>query len=516
MITYFVNRNVADGLPAADFKSINSAANNLFEGGHIQNIEIGKSEECIFIRSNCLPEMRKDRVYKVVISLHKDSFDVVTACCGCPAGKGPTASCKHIGAVCYAVVSFCTLKRLPDFATPTEKLQEWNRPRPRKVEPIPVTELSERRREIKKKENVFSLKYFNPQPPEIQVDQPRLLENMRIALLEQNSAFSQLLVAPVSVALKDHTYHACEGSSLPLPQSQLPVANESLELILGNFIPSNFTKDSLNVTAEEREKIEVITRDQSQSAQWYIARCRRITGSTCGKILIQHAPTPALLSAVLYSKPFITPPPPIKWGLEHEMQASRAYLEYAKRHGKHKLAIRKCGFVIHPTMGFFGASPDACVTDPYCELPEGIAEYKCPFSKKDVTPREACEDESFYCTYLGGSFHLKRNHHYYHQVQLQLYVGMDLYGWCDFCVFTLKGIEVERIYLDVDWCNIHITELESYFDAYMLPEIVSPTHKPSYVLQHNHLTKHELTTQRRMKISEHGTHKKHLLCHFCQ
>ena len=89
MITYFVNRKVADGLPSADdFKSINSVANNLFEGGHIQNIEIGKSEECIFILSNCLPEMRKDRVCKAVISLHKDSFDIVTALCGCPTGKG--------------------------------------------------------------------------------------------------------------------------------------------------------------------------------------------------------------------------------------------------------------------------------------------------------------------------------------------------------------------------------------------------------------------------------------------
>ena len=482
MITYFVNRNVADGLPAADFKSINSAANNLFEGGHVQNIEIGRSEERIFIRSNCLPEMRKDRVYKVVISLHKDSFDVVTAFCGCPAGKGPTASCKHIGALCYAVVSFCTLKRLPDFVTPTERLQEWNRPRPHKVEPIPVTELSERRREIKKKESVFSLKHFNPQPLEIKVNQPCLLESMRVALLEQNSAFSQLLVAPVSVALKDHTYHACEGDPLPLPQPQPPVACELFELIFKNFASSNFTKGSLNVTTEEREKIEEITRDQSQCALWYIARCRRITGSTCGKILMQHAPTPALLTAVLYSKPFITLPPPIKWGLEHEIQASRAYLEYVKRHGKHKLEIRKCGFIIHPTMGFLGASPDARVTDPHCELSEGIAEFKCPFSKRNIAPQDACEDESFYCIYQNGSFCLKRNHHYYHQVQLQLYVGMDLYSWCDFCVFTLKGIEVERIYLDIDWCNTYITELDSYFDAYMLPEIVSPLHKPSYIL----------------------------------
>ena len=83
---------------------------------------------------------------------------------------------------------FLHIEKLPDFTTHTEKLQEWNRPRPRKVEPIPVTELSGRRREIKKN-SVFSLKDFNPQPPEIQVDQHCLLESMCIALLEQNGAF---------------------------------------------------------------------------------------------------------------------------------------------------------------------------------------------------------------------------------------------------------------------------------------------------------------------------------------
>ena len=46
---------------------------------------------------------------------------------------------------------------------------------------LSLTQISECRREIKKKESVFSLKYFNPQPTEIQVDQHRLLENMRIA-----------------------------------------------------------------------------------------------------------------------------------------------------------------------------------------------------------------------------------------------------------------------------------------------------------------------------------------------
>lgn len=391
MITYFVNRSVADGLPAADFKSINSAANNIFEGGHIQNLEVGESEEHLFIQSNCLPKMWKDRVYKIVISLHKTSSDV-TACCGCPAGKGPTASCKHIGAACYAFVSFCTLRRLPDFTTPTEKLQEWNCPRPHRVEPMPVTELSGRRREIKKKEDVFSLKDFNPHPPVIQVDQPYLLENMYIALLEQNSAFSQLLVAPLSVALKYHSYYTSEGSLLPQPPIAVTFMSRTEMTIPEHFIPSVFTKDSLSVTAKEREEI---ARDQSLSAQWHMLRCRRITGSTCGKILNQRDPTPVLLSCVLYVKPSIILPPPVKWGLDHEVQANQAYLQYAKRHGKHQLTTRKCGFIIHPTMGFLGASPDARVTDPYCELSEEIAEFKCPFSKKDVTPLEACEDEIF-------------------------------------------------------------------------------------------------------------------------
>ena len=48
IITYLVNRNVADGLPAADFKSINRAPNNLFEGGYVQNIKL-EGQRSIFL-----------------------------------------------------------------------------------------------------------------------------------------------------------------------------------------------------------------------------------------------------------------------------------------------------------------------------------------------------------------------------------------------------------------------------------------------------------------------------------
>lgn len=193
MITYFVSRNVVDGMAAGDFKSIDSAANNLFGGGHVQNIEIGESKHYIYIKCNCLPEIRKDRVYKTLLSLHNSGYDIATACCGCPAGKGPTASCKHIGALCYALASFCKLRTLPDFMTCTEQLQEWNRPRLCKAEAIPVIELTSQRNEIKKKEISFSFKEYDPQPPALKVDQQQLVENMRIALLEQKVHFYNCL-----------------------------------------------------------------------------------------------------------------------------------------------------------------------------------------------------------------------------------------------------------------------------------------------------------------------------------
>lgn len=46
--------------------------------------------------------------------------------------------------------------------------------------------------------------------------------------------------------------------------------------------------------------------------------------------------------------------------------------------------------------------------------------------QKDISPLEMCSDLGFYCVIKDSQFHLRHNHPYYHQVQLQLFVGMDL------------------------------------------------------------------------------------------
>ena len=108
-------RKVCDGSSCTDFKSINQSAIDLFHCGHLQQVEIAESNATLWIQANCLPQMRKDKTYKVVLSLLSGKWDIIGASCGCPAGKGPRATCKHIGGLCYLLQSFCENGTMPEF-----------------------------------------------------------------------------------------------------------------------------------------------------------------------------------------------------------------------------------------------------------------------------------------------------------------------------------------------------------------------------------------------------------------
>ena len=49
--------------------------------------------------------------------------------------------------------------------------------------------------------------------------------------------------------------------------------------------------------------------------------------------------------------------------------------------------------------------------------------------------------------------------------------------WCDFVVFTKKGISIERVLFDEEyWKDTLLPKLEAFFDNCLGPEIVSPMH----------------------------------------
>ena len=52
-----------------------------------------------------------------------------------------------------------------------------------------------------------------------------------------------------------------------------------------------------------------------------------------------------------------------------------------RKNGHENLEVKNCGFIIHPTQGWLGASPDGHVHDPASRDPSGILEIKCPYTK---------------------------------------------------------------------------------------------------------------------------------------
>ena len=134
---------------------------------------------------------------------------------------------------------------------------------------------------------------------------------------------------------------------------------------------------------------------------------------------------------------------------------------YASNHPN--LTVKDCGFFIHPQKGWIGTSPDGVVVDPTYNPPNGILEVKCPYSMQDIPPNKYCQDTTFYCFIdKNGKFQLKRDHAYYHQVT----VCSNLYSWCDFCIYTTKGILVERISTDYDLINKCIRVLKNIFNTH--------------------------------------------------
>ena len=98
----------------------------------------------------------------------------------------------------------------------------------------------------------------------------------------------------------------------------------------------------------------------------------------------------ALLRQCAYPRPLDPAPAPIVWGRHYEAIAIQQYVAHMTKLGHSNISVKKCGFIIHPEKGWLGASPDGKVTDPVSDQPDSIIEVKCPYSKREVTPEEAC------------------------------------------------------------------------------------------------------------------------------
>ena len=236
---------------------------------------------------------------------------------------------------------------------------------------------------------------------------------------------------------------------------------------------------SLHLPLEKIREIERNTKLQHQSASWYNARKYRLTASLFGEVYRRKENTPpdSLVLRVIDSRQFTSAA--TDWGKSNESLALEKYETHQKSLGRFEMTFCKAGFVICETHPFLGASPDSYVYDPSRQHHYGLAEVKCPYKYKDVLVEEACENTDFFAelvkTSTGSHVGLKHSHPYYSQVQGQLAItGRQ---WCDFVIYTTKGISVDTIQFNEDfWKQKLLPSLERFYCNCIAPEIVSPIH----------------------------------------
>lgn len=339
---------------------------------------------------------------------------------------------------------------------------QWKPPKKRKGSTMKMAEAVFQKHQYDKKKRVIErIEQFDPRPV-----QYRGTANDRLpALLDE--IHGQGLC--VSLLLDPRSRYWTSECSVPSTTEQPSLT--TLKATVTAF------KESLCMSDDAISKVERETRDQRLSSLWFSARRYRLTASHFGEVLRRKSETPpdSLVLRILRPKQFSSAA--TNWGIENEAIAISKYVEHQSIHGHANLVVSSSGLIVCKTHPFLAASPDGAVYDPSdAAQPLGYVEVKCPFSQRNATPVHACSSPEFCCALdESGQPKLKRSHNYFAQVQGQMAIGQR--PWCDFVVYTTKGLIIERIMLDNDyWTNTLLPKLESFYDNCIGPEIVSPLH----------------------------------------
>ena len=106
------------------------------------------------------------------------------------------------------------------------------------------------------------------------------------------------------------------------------------------------------------------------------------------------------------------------------------------------ISVCKSGFLIHHSHHWFGASPDGLIDDPSSSDPEGIIEFKNPYSIRMHSLKDAVTQKKDFCLRVektDWSLRLKWTHLYFYQIQ----ATMSCTGcqWYDFVLLISTSRE---------------------------------------------------------------------------
>ncbi|XP_076098430.1 uncharacterized protein LOC143068342 [Mytilus galloprovincialis] len=438
----------------------NDNSYRLHSNGHIRDVRQSKFHSDIhYVKAACVPEERQSAdPYEVWIVFLFDG-SIHSAECTCVAGDG---TCKHVAALLFGMQRFCQDLSDRSVISVTDKAAKWVNP-VRTSAPVKITSLDLRSEPtgqppIKPTSDHYRPSCHNMTPHAVEKEMLRLIK-------------SENLPACAAYVLSDSSGSEYDFECLPVNILDLATqfnnddsSDDSLESFIEHIhrnIPDNYFTDIFEKTIS-----------QSDSDLWFYQRHGRITASILYSCLHFSGRNPDghLVKLILgLTNSVNSDLPALRHGKKFEHVARESYL-HDKKNLHDNLECKLSGFVIDNNSPYLGCSPDGLLECKCCG--QGCLEIKCPYKFSEETPiNAACLDKT--------NFHIendtplmKRNDTspYYCQIQCQLAVTKR--KWCDFVLFTFKGVHHERIPFDEQfWSNV-FPKLASFYSSYVLPKIL--------------------------------------------
>ena len=360
-------------------------------------------------------------------------------------------SCSHVAALLFKVEAAVRLGLTKKACT--DELCKWNQCYVKNVEPRPLyaipffSEKSKKRVKTEPQPIVFAT-------PAMQKD---LLD--RLAKLD-----------PPPLALstfKDYCQPFKRQKTVC--DTDMPVDFRTLyepELDLETATDIAMTK--IQVTDTQVELLAQKTVKQNSSLEWHRMRCGRITASVAHKILHTDAsnPSPSVIKNICMPGANLTKIPAIKWGIDNEEKALEAFGDALKQ-GHENFTISKSGLRIRKDLPYLGASPDAIISCSCCG--DSVVEVKCPFKFKEEEDIRIILGHADSCLMEDGQ--LKKEHNYYTQVQMQIYVFNVNMAY--FVYWTPHTAIICEVLKDEIFIADMVERLKHMWSRFILPELLT-------------------------------------------
>ena len=481
------------------------------EDEYLKNIECTSDDKHFYFCCKCHHSFRKnDAPHNIQLALCIIKGEVVQSTCSCVAGK--TGYCNHALALMlkmckYSLYESNSTLDLHDDADQnskeacTSKLQTWHRKgRGDTIVPQPVMDLVVKKTKLAnnnetQKEGLKCLLYEARTNDRVQEAEEKKFKD---TLRSINPKMGLGNVADNHSVLTETKFGNSPVGSYASYQLSFTESNFDVSINI-DAVPRNMPRNQqieqfpsfplrkqgegerrelpdeenefvkkFNLDEDEINALEAATRDQANSELWRSERKYRFTASNFHLISHRQRNHETFANTLMNPKPFTSRH--TRHGIKYEPEAVHAYMKYMNKRSI-PVEVFKSGLVVYKNEPVLACSPDGKVLDAGCSKPFGLLEVKCPETKFLVTPLDACSDASFCCENIDGNCKLKVTHPYYAQLQGQM--GITGAEWCDFVIFTKKGISIERVLFDpLYWQELERKLLYYYYEHFIKFAIV--------------------------------------------